>query len=744
LIERDTRTLALMLLLSCTVFINEGIVLDNSIRLGSEMGHLNSDTNTLARILSILNVMSVLTALMTCHGLCVEGKAGSALHTKFSSISSVPVLSAMPSFQSDPSLHWKRMDSILLAVLVAIYSVVTLSTLGSHKAPQHAWTSTGAEEQVVLDLGKRYEDFSMLYFCGVSFSDFSVAVSDDGEAWSDEYWAEMAQGMCYQWKYLMPCTTYEDTRHYQVSNSYSFVQKLSGRYVRITAQQIGLVLKEVIFRETIQQAGDGNMPEIRSGAQIPVRFVSQMNANRDSPLLSNGAWLVDEQDTLEGEPGWYNSTYFDEIYHARTAYEHLHGQATYETTHPPLGKVLMSWCIAIFGMTPFGWRFAGALAGILMLPAAYLLGKQLTKKTLMGFAAAAMMALDCMHFTQTRIATIDSFAVLFIMYSYLFMLRFMQRDIIASPDQSLHPHGIHALKSLLPDLALSGFFMGCAVASKWIGIYAGLGLALLFFWTCCRHLLRAGTSSDELKFAFRRIVIICIYCLLFFVMIPALIYLLSYIPYFAYRKPGSLGTLIKYIIQAQEGMLSYHSTPRLGMDHPFYSPWYEWPVIARPMYYAMAYYMPQGYSQAIFCFGNPAVWLSGLAGLFCVLLVWAQRHCYRLDDREGILHLRSRSYDVSPAFVLIGFMAQFLPWVLVPRGTYIYHYFASVPFLILSVILTLNWLTDYSPKIGKATVIVYLLICLLFFIILYPYASGCPTPYWWLDIGRRILRVYYS
>ena len=26
-------------------------------------------------------------------------------------------------------------------------------------------------------------------------------------------------------------------------------------------------------------------------------------------------------------------------------------------------------------------------------------------------------------------------------------------------------------------------------------------------------------------------------------------------------------------------------------------------------------------------------------------------------------------------------LAQLLPWVLVPRGTYIYHYFASVPFL---------------------------------------------------------------
>ncbi len=52
--------------------------------------------------------------------------------------------------------------------------------------------------------------------------------------------------------------------------------------------------------------------------------------------------LIDEQDTLEGEPGWFTGTYFDEIYHARTAYEHLHGIAPYETTHPPLGKLIMA------------------------------------------------------------------------------------------------------------------------------------------------------------------------------------------------------------------------------------------------------------------------------------------------------------------------------------------------------------------------------------------------------------------
>ena len=135
----------------------------------------------------------------------------------------------------------------------------------------------------------------------------------------------------------------------------------------------------------------------------------------------------------------------------------------------------MSAFVAIFGMTPFGWRFAGALAGILMLPGMYLLGKQLTKKTWAGALACALMALDCMHLTQTQIATIDSFPVLFIIFAYFFMLRFLQTDFLREK-----------LSVSLISLGCCGLFMGLSIASKWIGIYAGAGLAVLFFWHCSR------------------------------------------------------------------------------------------------------------------------------------------------------------------------------------------------------------------------------------------------------------------
>lgn len=77
-----------------------------------------------------------------------------------------------------------------------------------------------------------------------------------------------------------------------------------------------------------------------------------------------------------------------------------------------------------------------------------------------------------MHFTQTRIATIDSYVVFFIMVMYLFMIRYVQMSFFREP----------LWKTLIP-LGLSGLFMGFAWASKWTGIYASAGLAFLFFLT---------------------------------------------------------------------------------------------------------------------------------------------------------------------------------------------------------------------------------------------------------------------
>ncbi len=750
-LRRDRRILGLLIGTTCVLFINEGIVLDNSIRLGSEMGHLNADTVSLAKFLSILNVAFALTGAWLCHRICVDDAPVRLSHSIGAPLMPVKKYDNAPcnplNFKMDASLGITKKDTILMLVVTLVYSIVTLTTLGSTKAPQTAWKSTSSEERVYIDLGKQYEDFSMLYFAQVSYHNFSVQVLDDGNdavpvngtesaaVWSTEYPAQMAEGMCFSWQYLDPSYLSNEKETFVNASDFASVQKLTGRYVLLNPKQAGLVLNELIFKDA-----QGNI--------IPgVIVIGHENGNERSPNFSDPAYLLDEQNSLDGEPSWWNSTYFDEIYHARTAFELLHNQNVYEWTHPPLGKIIMSWFVAIFGMTPFGWRFGGALCGILMLPAMYLLVKQLTKQRNMAFIGMMLMTLDCMHFTQTRIATIDSYPVLFIMLSYFFMLRFMQRDIV-----------MDEVKSMLPDLAFSGFFMGCGFASKWIGAYAGLGLAVLFFWTCIRHLRLSrlaacmqndGTARTEAErtmlnmretTAFKRVFVLCLWCLLFFVTIPLIIYLLAYADRFATREFADVFAFLKEVYRenfAEYGsMLWYHGQPGLGMDHTFHSPWYEWPTMATPMYYASAAFKPEGMTYAIFCFGNPWVWLVALVGIAYTFYLWARGHRYVVADRESTFQLLRNDWDIAPAFILIGLLAQFLPWVLVPRGTYIYHYFASVPFLVLGTVMMLHYLTEKYPKAGRRICIVYLALCLVWFIILFPYASGVTTPNWWMDLVR--------
>ena len=84
----------------------------------------------------------------------------------------------------------------------------------------------------------------------------------------------------------------------------------SARYVRITAEKAGLELYEIAFRD-------------EDGSLIEVQNIVQENALADA--MTDAAALIDEQDTVPEIPSYYNGTYFDEIYHARTAYELLHG-----------------------------------------------------------------------------------------------------------------------------------------------------------------------------------------------------------------------------------------------------------------------------------------------------------------------------------------------------------------------------------------------------------------------------------
>jgi len=692
--ERDKRLLIGLTVLSCTLFMNEILVLQGGMT-EANFGHLQSSEHWLNCILSVVNVLNALFLAWTAADICLRDRVMALPKPKREAVDAgIYSLSEAPNYR----MGIRRPDLLLMAAVTALYSVLAFTNLGSTKAPQTGWTSSQSGEAVVFDLGE-VRTFRMTYYGGICNSTFTVQLSNDGEKWTEPCWAKYAQGEIFRWLWYTPLDAgqnvlYEDTVPTDDGSAYvtyatagSSDPMQTARYVRLEAQSAGLILYEVGFLD-----GDGGV--------LPVAGVEQSGQTLSA---DSAALLIDEQDTVPPIPSYLNSTYFDEIYHARTAFEHLHGLKAYEYTHPPLGKVLMMAGIQLFGMTPFGWRFMGALVGVWMVPLMYLLAKQLTKDTRLSFIAMCLMALDSMHFTQTRIATIDSYAVFWIMLMYLFMFRYSQMS------WNREPLG----KTLIP-LGLCGVTMGVAWATKWIGLYASAGLAVIFFWTVFRRLRETRQLKDK-SHSLKSLLITLAFCLVFFVVVPALIYYFSY--YWFLRGEGlqRFGDMfsakwVKWVVQQQKNIFNYHAG--LGGDtHYFRSPWYQWPVIWWPMwYYSGTGYMPEGTISSISCMGNPAVWWFGLAALLFVVgrMCW-KRRAHRAD-----------------VLVVIGFASQFLPWVIVPRSTFIYHYFASVPFIILASALLLDAIRKRSETAFNVTSGALLGAALILFGAFYPLESGLP------------------
>ena len=88
-------------------------------------------------------------------------------------------------------------------------------------------------------------------------------------------------------------------------------------------------------------------------------------------------------------------------------------------------------------------------------------------------------------------------------------------------------------------------------------------------------------------------------------------------------------------------------------------------------------------------------------------------------------------------------LAQYIPWVLVPRGTYIYHYFASIPFLIVIISLSLSSGNPKKQKVGRIIGYIAVALAFMFFILFLPYATGLLAPTEWLDLGKKMLLIWY-
>ncbi len=687
----DRRMLFVYLGFSITSFINIAYVLDFS-RVTT-----NIPFNGIVLLCSVANTGLLLYLVYIGYDIYIRGKVKliepineqNQLKMDEEALSEYKADSPSSIRQSDKRLEHK--DWIWMGAVTLIYAAVALYQLGDLKGPETAWQPASASQSFYVDLGEVKQLDRINSFGGVGTGKYKYEFSQNGSDWDN----------------LIEI----DSSHVAVLMWNSQPSALQARYVKLTALKAGFSMHELAIYE---QGNKTPLPIVDIHEELA------LDAKRGSVSL-----LFDEQEKAQYDATFMNGSYFDEIYHARTAYEHLEHIVAYENTHPPLGKIIIAIGIKLFGLNPFGWRIAGTLFGIAMLPLIYLFARRLFGSSVYAGMAMILFAADFMHFTQTRIATIDVYGVFFIMLMFYFMHKY----------NALSFYRVKLGVTFVP-LFLAGLFFGIGVASKWIVLYGGAGLAVMLGlslfdrhrqYAAAKRVLRKSGKQEQLfhkekleyiiKVFPRNMILTLAICLVFYIVVPLIIYALSYIPVLSVMNDGYT---LKSFIDYQKHMFSYHSN--LVSTHPFSSFWWEWPFIKRPVWYYSGDNMADGLKSTIVAMGNPLIWWAGIFAMLAMIWISLKRR------------------DKAVYTIWIAFLAQYVPWMLVPRLTFLYHYFAMVPFMILSLVYMFKMMEEKNPDF-KMWRNLFVAAAILLFIMFYPALSGMTVNSWYVE---KVLRWFPS
>ena len=389
---------------------------------------------------------------------------------------------------------------------------------------------------------------------------------------------------------------------------------------------------------------------------------------------------------------------FDETYYAKDACWYVHGSEETcfvgdEVTgvHPPLGKWLISLGVGSGDYTcveedrtqckepsarfteasAFAWRVVPAIAGSITVALLFVLALRLFGSLWAASGAAFLLALDPLHFVQSRVAMLDIFIPMFGLGAILCLL--VDRDR-KRPD---------AGTLWRPWLAAAGILGGAALASKWSGAFfmAMAGVLAISWAIGARRAEGASFGQAFIRSAKEE----ALPMFLWLVLAPFAVYLLTYTG----RLDGSLfawgeGSWVQAFWDRQKYMLDFHKN--LDANHTYQSPPWSWIAIRRPVSYFFCSGAscepgaPEGDYQEIFATGSPLVWWTSLIAMLFVALAWVRRRDMRRP--EGL--------------ILAGFLFTYGPW-LIPlerSAVFIFYLLPTVPFMCLAIVWVATKLGD--------------------------------------------------
>lgn len=370
--------------------------------------------------------------------------------------------------------------------------------------------------------------------------------------------------------------------------------------------------------------------------------------------------------------GYPNQAVFDEVYFGKFVGAYFSG-AYYFDIHPPFAKLLIATFAKLMGYNPTSsfaaigttftdsgylyLRFLPSLAGALLPLVLFSITREFKLKTRTALLVGLLAILDTALLAQSRFILIDSLLLLFSFTSlwlYLVWRRSKQLWI----------------------LMLAAALAGMAISVKWIAL-PFIVLPLLY------EFLHHASFKRMFKILAVYIVIAASLYVAFFAIHVSLLTKTGDGDAFmstAYQSslegnPNAVDntqpslSLPEKIVELNHEM--YAANARLTAGHPYGSKWYGWPVMIKPISYWI-----QGNAQ-IWLVGNPVVWWGGAIAIFWILIDLVTKKIPREKLPVAL-------------FIVLGFFMAWLPFALISRVMFLYHYFIPLCFSILAIGFCVN------------------------------------------------------
>ena len=384
-----------------------------------------------------------------------------------------------------------------------------------------------------------------------------------------------------------------------------------------------------------------------------------------------------------------NSTVFDEVHFGKFVSGYLNHKYFFDI-HPPLGKLAIAGVAKLTGFkTGFDFKVIGekypdrsylwlrllpVLAGTLLPIVIFFLARELRLSLLASFSASLLIIFENALLGQSLFILLDSMLLLF---GFLGLLLYL----------------IYKRQKSIYIFILAVVSLSFALSIKWTGA-ALLGLVFIFeIFDLVKNKVQKRTVPK----------------LIILVFLPLIIYFSVFALHFSILKNPGEGdafmskdfkteNVLQKFIELNREM--YRANGRIADNHPYSSKWYTWPMMARPIYYWNEGTAPS--EAKIYLFGNPIIFWASLLGVIILIL-------------NTIFYLRFLRKIKTSLFIILGFIINYLPFALITRPMFLYHYLSALIFGILALCFSIDAIKNKRLKVIIFILIVTLAIASFFF-----------------------------